>query len=313
MTAGYQRQNGFTRRPHKLQLLSYICILGELGVFFALIFPRLYRLRIPAVLLFGVSFILTFIFWLASACIDPTDESSIREKNARIGKGHFEDQGMRFYCDVCDTHVNDDSKHCRQCNRCVRGFDHHCKWINNCIGARNYKVFVALIIAVLAMQFTFVSFGLVSITGTVETKGDIAITALIAFSTLSAGIFGIMDLNLVLFHLYLIRRGKTTYEFILDRRAQSRNRVVPEESRRRSEQSEANEGGDDIITLRVPGAPEEQQIERRSVQSQITGNSCDSPESRANASTGRSGGGNQTSEGHLQLNRMTDVSFISLL
>lgn len=50
-----------------------------------------------------------------------------------------------YVCDICLTHVQDRTKHCRECNRCVSKFDHHCKWLNNCIGDQNYKGFMYLI------------------------------------------------------------------------------------------------------------------------------------------------------------------------
>ena len=48
-------------------------------------------------------------------------------------------------CEVCNTHVLNDSKHCGACNRCVNAFDHHCRWINNCVGQKNYILFFRLI------------------------------------------------------------------------------------------------------------------------------------------------------------------------
>ena len=50
-----------------------------------------------------------------------------------------------FVCIICNTHVNNRSKHCGECNKCVAVFDHHCKWLNNCIGALNYKIFMILV------------------------------------------------------------------------------------------------------------------------------------------------------------------------
>jgi hypothetical protein len=55
-------------------------------------------------------------------------------------------------CEVCETFVLSSAKHCGSCNRCVSGFDHHCAWLNNCIGAKNYRLFFRLIIAVFFMS-----------------------------------------------------------------------------------------------------------------------------------------------------------------
>ena len=51
-----------------------------------------------------------------------------------------------YYCDKCETHVTEGSKHCRRCNRCAKNFDHHCIWLNNCIGYNNYTSFIVLIV-----------------------------------------------------------------------------------------------------------------------------------------------------------------------
>nr|XP_025126549.1 probable palmitoyltransferase ZDHHC11B isoform X2 [Bubalus bubalis] len=45
------------------------------------------------------------------------------------------------YCHLCEVTVSAKAKHCSACNKCVSGFDHHCKWLNNCVGSRNYWCF----------------------------------------------------------------------------------------------------------------------------------------------------------------------------
>ncbi|XP_073747218.1 uncharacterized protein [Callorhinus ursinus] len=45
------------------------------------------------------------------------------------------------YCHLCEVTVSSKAKHCSACNKCVSGFDHHCKWLNNCVGSRNYWYF----------------------------------------------------------------------------------------------------------------------------------------------------------------------------
>ncbi|XP_013361336.1 PREDICTED: tubulin polymerization-promoting protein isoform X12 [Chinchilla lanigera] len=48
---------------------------------------------------------------------------------------------QNLYCHLCEVTVNEKAKHCSACNKCVAGFDHHCKWLNNCVGSRNYWFF----------------------------------------------------------------------------------------------------------------------------------------------------------------------------
>ena len=63
----------------------------------------------------------------------------------------FDNSAYLYFCEVCQTHVANDAKHCGQCNRCVDGFDHHCRWLNNCIGRSNYESFFRVICCFFAM------------------------------------------------------------------------------------------------------------------------------------------------------------------
>lgn len=53
------------------------------------------------------------------------------------------------YCHLCRSLVHKKSYHCKRCNRCTQDFDHHCLYLNNCIGARNYEVFMRLLLSFL--------------------------------------------------------------------------------------------------------------------------------------------------------------------
>ncbi|GFR42447.1 hypothetical protein Agub_g3354, partial [Astrephomene gubernaculifera] len=55
------------------------------------------------------------------------------------------------HCPTCDLPRPARSKHCRVCNRCVARHDHHCQWINNCVGFANLRLFLAFLVANLAM------------------------------------------------------------------------------------------------------------------------------------------------------------------
>ena len=69
-----------------------------------------------------------------------------KQKFLRYDTRDYELSDYTFVCDICLTHVQDRTKHCRDCNRWTSEFDHHCKWLNNWIGDQNYRRFIYLII-----------------------------------------------------------------------------------------------------------------------------------------------------------------------
>jgi palmitoyltransferase ZDHHC1/11 len=87
------------------------------------------------------------VFCLAYTVVktDPSDPVIEEEHRMRALGLEFPEDKYEYYCDRCDSHVHDTSKHCRRCNRCTYEFDHHCIWLNNCVGFNNYRPFLALI------------------------------------------------------------------------------------------------------------------------------------------------------------------------
>ncbi|CAK7345996.1 unnamed protein product [Dovyalis caffra] len=154
-----------------------------------------------------------------------------------------------LFCTLCNAEVRKFSKHCRSCDKCVDGFDHHCRWLNNCVGRKNYITFVSLMAT--SLVWLMVEFGVgvaVLIRCFVNRKGvDHQIveklgngfsrppllqlckymydseflrgqTALCTFVSLLATVpLG----ELFFFHVILIRKGITTYEYVVAMRSQS--------------------------------------------------------------------------------------------
>ncbi|XP_071703915.1 protein S-acyltransferase 21-like [Rutidosis leptorrhynchoides] len=141
-----------------------------------------------------------------------------------------------LFCTLCNAEVRKFSKHCRSCDKCVDGFDHHCRWLNNCVGRKNYYTFVSLM-AVSLVWLTFeCGVGIAVLVRCFVNKhatedqisdrlGDgfsrapfatvVAICTLVSFlATIPLG-------ELFFFHIILIRKGITTYEYVVAMRTQS--------------------------------------------------------------------------------------------
>ncbi|XP_027360807.1 probable protein S-acyltransferase 22 isoform X2 [Abrus precatorius] len=144
------------------------------------------------------------------------------------------EDGM-FYCSLCEVEVFKYSKHCRVCDKCVDRFDHHCRWLNNCIGKRNYRNFFTLMVAALLLLILQWLTGiLVLICCFVEKKkfsADISLklgssfslvpfVIVVAVCTILAMIATLPLAQLFFFHILLIKKGISTYDYIIALREQ---------------------------------------------------------------------------------------------
>ncbi|KAK4777860.1 hypothetical protein SAY87_018047 [Trapa incisa] len=147
------------------------------------------------------------------------------------------DDGM-FYCSLCEVEVFKYSKHCRVCNKCVDHFDHHCRWLNNCIGKRNYRQFFTLMVSALLLLILQWSTGiLVLIRCFLKRKQfsvDIALKLgssfslapfifVVAMCTILAMIATLPLAQLFFFHMLLIKKGISTYDYIVALRDQEQD------------------------------------------------------------------------------------------
>jgi len=116
----------------------------------------------------------------------------------------------------------------------VAAFDHHCIFLNNCIGRRNYRWFLALLVAAIAAASTHcAATGWLlgrSVTAAAVMRarvewvysGRVSVTAVRVVAGVSGGLAATMlavTSELLGFHLYLMHRGMTTYDSIMARRA----------------------------------------------------------------------------------------------
>ncbi|XP_071925342.1 protein S-acyltransferase 21 [Coffea arabica] len=155
------------------------------------------------------------------------DEDHLQEQNG-------EEEAL--FCTLCNAEVQKFSKHCRSCDKCVDGFDHHCRWLNNCVGRKNYITFVCLMAASLVWLAFECAVGIMVLVRCfadrkatehqiTERLGDgfsrppfatvVALCTAVSFlATVPLG-------ELFFFHIILIRKGITTYEYVVAMRTQS--------------------------------------------------------------------------------------------
>ena len=122
----------------------------------ALIEGNKHKVAVILSVLYGASSFLMVFFTVLTTRKDPTDPTVALERAYAAGLPAGKDfNRLRYglYCDLCDTHVLEGTKHCRICNRCTSGFDHHCAWVNNDIGKANYRSFISMLIFLLMVLF----------------------------------------------------------------------------------------------------------------------------------------------------------------
>ncbi|XP_016572703.1 probable protein S-acyltransferase 19 isoform X2 [Capsicum annuum] len=136
-------------------------------------------------------------------------------EDCREKDGTAEEEGTgedALFCTLCHAEVRKFSKHCRSCDKCVDGFDHHCRLVTEAgIGIAvlvrcfvNKKNMEAEIVDRLGNGFSLAPFATV-------------VAVCTAVSLLACVPLG----ELFFFHMILIRKGITTYEYVVAMRAMS--------------------------------------------------------------------------------------------
>ncbi|KAJ3673925.1 hypothetical protein LUZ60_005917 [Juncus effusus] len=157
-----------------------------------------------------------------------------------LSEQNMSEDGM-FFCSLCEVEVMKYSKHCRVCDKCVDGFDHHCRWLNNCIGRRNYRRFFALMVTALSMLVVQWSVGLVVLVLCFLDRHSFSLQivsklgssfSLVPFlvvllsCTLLAMLATLPLAQLFFFHLLLINKGISTYDYIIALREQEQQETA---------------------------------------------------------------------------------------
>lgn len=134
------RKHGLSTWINKYQFLSWAVFVYNFGIFMFFLTPATWYL-LPLAIIMLIAYIsltiLIVIFGLISILVDPTDPRVSYEVSWRIkGIEPIEDPSYIYFCDVCESFVNQKTKHWGDWNRCWENFDHHCIWLNNCVGKK---------------------------------------------------------------------------------------------------------------------------------------------------------------------------------
>ncbi|XP_051186187.2 protein S-acyltransferase 21 [Lolium perenne] len=139
-------------------------------------------------------------------------------------------------CNLCNTEVLKNSKHCGSCDKCVDGFDHHCRWMNNCVGRKNYATFFCLLSMTLGWFAVECGVGIAVFVRCFTDKTAIEdkigeklghgisgapFEVIVALGIALSGLGFCFVGQLFIFHILLIRKGITTYEYMVAMRAES--------------------------------------------------------------------------------------------
>lgn len=231
------RRNGFSCPTDLKQVSQWIT--------FFLVFLYTSIIAIPLINLWQLSLTLlliwTFCFlvtqWMATH-IDPRDKSvEYADGPAKFKKTVTNPHVIRnLYCQICKVAVEKETKHCRTCNKCVERFDHHCDWLNNCVGKRNYKWFISTVVSAIVLSSYVLCINVALLIGinlpldensiivTNPFIGDVTQSIRIGVSV-ATGILIFLLIIIIIFllqlfsmHVYFIRNGITTYEYIIQKR-----------------------------------------------------------------------------------------------
>jgi len=147
------------------------------------------------------------------------EDPQAKEHLNRVAFHNAMNKRQKRYCAHCQMFKPQRTHHCRQCNRCILKMDHHCPWVGNCVGYANYKYFINM-----------VAYGVILLWFMVGTYTEAASDTLWNLNVGTGTVFLICftyTLNIALalvitafftFHMWLVVRGKTTLEFVEDKK-----------------------------------------------------------------------------------------------
>ena len=228
------RKNGFESPWADEQMMTWVLFPAIIIHYFFFLQPLLWEkgganFIFPLVFIFSCILVSCGVYYTCS--INPCDVHLLSPDDPRR-RAHTivpEDEAENIYCYVCEKAVNKTSKHCKFCRKCITAFDHHCKWLNTCIGEANYRYFLMAVFGLtvttsvsLALSLAYLVESWVS-SDKIETRG---VEAWLPISLLATRVVSIMSTVILVplvamvyqltgFHVMLLSKGLTTYDYIV--------------------------------------------------------------------------------------------------
>ncbi|CAL1611263.1 unnamed protein product [Knipowitschia caucasica] len=305
------RMNGWSWPPQAAQVIGWLVF-----IYMAIVSFGIYTPLLPPpwshvlYALIGIAFILHFVFHLAAEIIDPAD-ASVRAKQTYSNPMPLFDRTKQphviqdLHCYLCDVKVGPKVKHCGVCNKCVTGFDHHCKWLNNCVGGRNYwYFFVALCSATFGTLLLFIVILFIFIqhfldpnnlrtapqfSNLMANETWLVFLPAAPLQTSSSGLLAVAFITVVLclisllllghllgFHLFLLYKGISTYDYIKkQRQKEARNKDLEvEKSNEMKHHSKTTKSQTNSINCEHNSAPNSSACEKLSFGSRLSESIC---------------------------------------
>jgi hypothetical protein len=232
-----RRINGLERPWHPFQMAIWVIFPTILAHYFAFLEHLLWRplaIEIVLTILFSLFAIGAVVAGYVTMAVDPVDDAVLCTVIEVDNKAKHDKQTI--HCYLCEKDVHMSSKHCRFCDKCVLKFDHHCKWLNTCVGQKNYVYFLCVVgcVSLLSTESLAISVALLveafayphSLMGRITMDDHLKMRIGISLSLLALRVLLVVSVAVLLglvamiyqlgtFHIVLLYRGITTYEFIV--------------------------------------------------------------------------------------------------
>lgn len=261
-----RRKNGFQSPLDPLQISTWILFPLIITHYYAFLYFLLWdelAARVILTIFFSLFAVLAAGSVVWTCTTDPADD--VLCGLAAVPQQPNEEN--HIYCYLCEVYVDSSSKHCRYCDKCVTKFDHHCKWLNTCIGSKNYPSFLSIVLFVFLLTAESLALSIALMVESFALPSSFhnrvidanrfsfflgssinlhALQALLIISVVIMTALVAMLIQLGGFHLMLLYRGLTTYDFIVLEQKRARE-AETEKMKRQTEQLQQQAKSDRAI------------------------------------------------------------------